>query len=130
MFQLLPEAADFLDQRRWNGLPGIFPDHGAQLGLDMKGDAMIDAPQPALLVLQNMPTFTIRVVDDDIKGGNTLKGLVVRAAQREVVRLQVGVDKQLHRADAILRSFPQHGRRHDRPAERRADQVRSRFPLA
>ena len=65
------EASQFPSYRGEGLLRDLFaaevPDHGAELGLNAEGQAVVDAPHLATRVLDAMASFSIGVVDHEIE---------------------------------------------------------------
>src|SRR6185369_11718622 len=59
------EAAHVVEQGSGHGLLAEVPDHGAELGLDVKAEAVVDAVDGAVLGQQAVAALAVRVVGDE-----------------------------------------------------------------
>src|SRR5262245_19012961 len=115
----LHEAPEVVAQTVWKRLAGEVPDDGAQLGVGVEAETVVDRPDATVGTEQAVAALAIRVVRDEIEGADTREPVAVGGilAQREVVLAEVRLHKLLQRALAVG-ARPTHGERHQSPAER------------
>ena len=76
-------------------LVGKIPHNGAQLGLDMETDTMIDKPEVGIIVKENVPAFSIGVVDYNVEQGYWSKPFSFFRGEIKVVEVRIVVDEEL-----------------------------------
>src|SRR5258706_13526310 len=80
-----------------NGLACKIPDHGAQLGLCVERETVVDRIDQLVGAEQAVPALPVRVVRDEIEQADPHEPLTMLGPlqQGEVVLLEVGMDEEL-----------------------------------
>ena len=93
----MAEPAEPGDERCRDGLVGEVPDHGAQLGFGVEAQAVVDRPDPAVAVDQDVAALAVGGVGHDVERAEVPEGVVRGGVleDREVVLGEVGVDEVL-----------------------------------
>ena len=73
------------------------------LSSQVKGQALVDAPDVAIGGQQAMPALAVRVVRQPVEEGDALHLLDVVVLQREVILRRVVLDEELQHAEAAPR---------------------------
>src|SRR5579875_153254 len=91
-------------------LAGEVPHHGAQLGLRVEAQAVVDGVDPSGPVDEQVAALAVGVVGEEVEAGDATKRRVVPLVleQREVVLLEVRLDEALERSLAERPVAPQH----------------------
>ena len=118
------EAAQILQQRRRDRLLAEVPDHGAQLGLRVEGQAVVDRVDPVVRHPEAVAALAVGVVGHQVEEADALERLAVLALlqQREVVLAEVGRHEELERP-LSERPLPLSREGHQPPAERLREEV-------
>lgn len=90
-------------EMRGDGLPGKFPNDCAQFVFCVKTDAMIDGPQPGLVIDQTVAALAVSVVDHYIKEGHAAQSLGVAGIlpYGEIVVVGQDIHKKLDAAQPV-----------------------------
>ena len=99
-------------------LTGKFPDHRAELGIDVEAQTVVDRPDAPVGTEQAVAALAIGVVGHQIERADAREPVAVRRvlAQGEIVLREVRLHELLQRALAIW-PVAAHGERHQPPAE-------------
>ena len=119
--QLVLEGGQVSGQLGGEGLPGEIPDDGAQLGLGVEADAVVDQPEVIVRIEKDVAALAVGVVDQQVEQRHRAQALAVFFVQVEVMVFGVVVDEQLQRAGAEGAIGAVDGGRHQLPAQRLAD---------
>jgi len=95
IIQNVAQGLNIFEIIRRNGFSGIIPDHSAQFVRRMKGQAVIDTPQPFIFIQQTMPPFAVCIVHNRVEGGDAFDLQTVRFIQCEVMLLWIVIDENL-----------------------------------
>src|SRR5215211_811214 len=115
-------------QFRWDLLPAEIPEHGAQLVVLVEADPVIDGVKMmGILLEENVTTFAVGVVAEQVEKDNRFEKLPVCLAEAEVMIFGVVVDILLERPRAKRTVVAQRGKRHDVKAKVLADEIGGDF---
>ena len=97
----------------------------------MEGQPVVD-PEDHVVdkIVKDVTALAVGVVREHVEGGELSEAVMVGFDQREVVLFGVVLDEALHGSDAEWPLLPEHGHRHDTPAERARQLVRGHLALA
>ena len=111
------ELLQLLQERAGDRLPLELPEHGAQLGLLVEGQPVVDAPDVAVAAAQDMPGLAVGVVGEEVEQRHPLDDPRIELLVAQHVPVLVGLDEELKAAHPV-RSVAHHGQRDQVPAER------------
>ena len=104
------------------------PDAGANLGVGVEGEALVDAPELAVVPHDYVPGLAVSVVGDQVIAGNHAEDVVVAFIEGVVVLPGVVLDEVLDRSDAVG-AIADDGEGDEVPFEDFAEEVGGVFPL-
>ena len=113
-FQGTPQVTQEL---LWYRLAAKIPDHGAQLGMRMEGQTVINPPDVTIFTAQAMTGFAVGIIRNQIKKRYLFDFILMLLAQTKIISILLAVvDVELHRSDTI-RSIANHRGRNELPAQ-------------
>jgi len=126
-FELFPKAVEIGAQGIGEWFAREIPDHGAEFGIFVEADPMIDQPEMAVVSFEDMAAFAVGVIDDEIKESSGAEALAVFGREVEVVVVFVVRHVKLERTWAERAIFSKDGGGDKLPAELFADEVGGDF---
>ena len=101
------ERLQVLQKLRGDGLSGIVPDDGAQFGLGIEGQAVVNTPDVPVLIAQTMAALAVGIVDQCVEKRDSLELSGILITQGKKVLLRVNLHVELHTTQP-MRSLTQH----------------------
>ena len=118
------DPAHVVQQRLGNGLAAEGPDHRAQLGLHVEGQAVVDGVDGAVRSEQAVAALAVGVVGEEVEDAHAPEAVVVGGVldQGEEMLLEVGVHEELERSLSVG-AVPLDGQGDEPPAQRLGEEI-------